>query len=38
MMPGKVKIRVLDENDLEALVEIDKKVLGKERRAFWKER
>jgi predicted N-acetyltransferase YhbS len=30
-----VKIRVLSENDLDAVVEIDKKVLGKERRAFW---
>ena len=32
------KIRVLNENDLDAVVEIDKKVLGKERRAFWKRK
>ena len=38
MMTNKVKIRVLDEKDLDALVEIDKKVLGKERRAFWKRK
>jgi ribosomal protein S18 acetylase RimI-like enzyme len=37
-MSNKVKIRVLGENDLEAVVEIDKKVLGKERRAFWKRK
>jgi ribosomal protein S18 acetylase RimI-like enzyme len=37
-MSGRVKIRVLDENDLDAVVEIDKKVLGKERRAFWKRK
>jgi len=37
-MLGKVKIRVLDESDLDAVVEIDKKVLGKERRAFWKRK
>jgi ribosomal protein S18 acetylase RimI-like enzyme len=35
---GNVKIRVLDENDLDALVGIDKKVLGKERRDFWKRK
>jgi len=34
----KVKIRVLDESDLDAVVEIDKSVLGKERRAFWKRK
>jgi ribosomal protein S18 acetylase RimI-like enzyme len=33
-----VKIRVLDENDLDAVVEIDKRVLGKERRDFWKRK
>jgi ribosomal protein S18 acetylase RimI-like enzyme len=33
-----VKIRVLDENDLDAVVEIDKLILGKERRAFWKRK
>ena len=37
-MLAKVKIRVLDENDLDAVVEIDKRVLGKERRAFWKRK
>jgi len=35
---GKVKIRVLDESDLDAVVEIDKRVLGKERRVFWKRK
>jgi ribosomal protein S18 acetylase RimI-like enzyme len=34
----KVKIRVLNENDLDAVVEIDRKVLGKERRDFWKRK
>jgi ribosomal protein S18 acetylase RimI-like enzyme len=33
-----VKIRVLSENDLDAVVEIDKKILGKEKRAFWKRK
>ena len=33
-----VKIRVLNENDLDAVVKIDEKVLGKERRAFWKRK
>lgn len=37
-MLNEVKIRVLNENDLDAVVEIDKKVLGKERRAFWKRK
>ena len=37
-MLGKVKIRVLDESDLDAVVEIDRRVLGKERRAFWKRK
>ena len=37
-MLDKVKIRVLDENDLDAVVGIDKRVLGKERRAFWKRK
>jgi ribosomal protein S18 acetylase RimI-like enzyme len=37
-MPRKVKIRVLNENDLDAVVEIDKRILGKERRAFWKRK
>jgi ribosomal protein S18 acetylase RimI-like enzyme len=35
---SELKIRVLDENDLDAVVEIDKKVLGKERRGFWKRK
>jgi len=34
----KVKIRVLNENDLDAVVKIDKKVLGKERREYWKRK
>jgi ribosomal protein S18 acetylase RimI-like enzyme len=37
-MSGEVKIRVLDENDLDAVVEIDRRVLGKERRSFWKRK
>ena len=37
-MSSKVNIRVLDESDLDAVVRIDKKVLGKERRAFWKRK
>jgi GNAT superfamily N-acetyltransferase len=37
-MLEKVKIRVLDESDLDAVVEIDRKVLGKDRRAFWKRK
>ena len=37
-MLDKVKIRVLDENDLDAVVGIDKRVLGTERRAFWKRK
>jgi ribosomal protein S18 acetylase RimI-like enzyme len=37
-MQKKVKIRVLKENDVDAVVEIDKKVLGKERRDFWKRK
>ena len=35
---NETKIRVLKENDLDAVVEIDRKVLGKERRAFWKRK
>jgi GNAT superfamily N-acetyltransferase len=38
MVLDKVKIRVLGENDLDAIVEIDERVLGKERRAFWKRK
>jgi ribosomal protein S18 acetylase RimI-like enzyme len=37
-MSDEVKIRVLVENDLDAVVEIDKKVLGEERRAYWKRK
>lgn len=37
-MSNKMKIRVLNENDLDAVVEIDKKILGKERRDFWKRK
>jgi ribosomal protein S18 acetylase RimI-like enzyme len=33
-----VKIRVLSENDLDAVVGIEKKILGKERRCFWKRK
>ena len=35
---NKLKIRVLTENDLDAVVAIDRKILGKERRAFWKRK
>lgn len=37
-MNNEIKIRVLNENDLDAVVKIDKKVLGKERRDFWKRK
>lgn len=33
-----VKIRILSDNDLDAVVEIDKKVFGTERREFWKRK
>lgn len=33
-----LKIRVLNENDLDAVVEIDRKVLGKKRKEFWKRK
>ena len=33
-----VKMRVLSEKDLDAVVEIDKKVFGKRRREFWKRK
>jgi GNAT superfamily N-acetyltransferase len=33
-----VKIRALSENDLDAVVRIDEKVLGRERRDFWKRK
>ena len=34
-MPGKLKVRVMRYDDLEAIVEIDAKVLGKVRRDYW---
>lgn len=34
----KVNVRVLSENDLDAVVRIDKKILGRERRDFWKRK
>ncbi len=37
-MSDNVKIRVLSENDLNSVVRIDKKVLGRERRDFWKRK
>ena len=37
-MLDKVKIRVLSENDLDAVVRIDRKVLGRDRRRFWKRK
>jgi GNAT superfamily N-acetyltransferase len=33
-----VNIRALNENDLDAVVEIDKKILGKSRKSFWKRK
>lgn len=33
-----VKIRGLSDNDLDSVVEIDKKIFGKERREFWKRK
>lgn len=33
-----VKIRVLSDNDLDAVVGIDKKMFGRERRDFWKRK
>jgi GNAT superfamily N-acetyltransferase len=38
MILQNVKIRVLSENDLDAVIEIDKKVFGKRRREFWKRK
>jgi ribosomal protein S18 acetylase RimI-like enzyme len=35
---NEVKIRVLSEKDLDSVVEIDKKILGQERRDFWKRK
>jgi ribosomal protein S18 acetylase RimI-like enzyme len=37
-MNNEIKIRGLNENDLDAVVEIDRKVLGKERRDYWKRK
>src|SRR3990170_3089958 len=37
-MSNEVKIRILDENDLDSVVHIDNRVLGKERRDFWKRK
>lgn len=37
-MSKTVNIRVLNENDLDALVDIDRKILGKERRDFWRRK
>jgi ribosomal protein S18 acetylase RimI-like enzyme len=33
-----LKIRALTENDLDAVVEIDRKILGKSRRDYWKRK
>jgi GNAT superfamily N-acetyltransferase len=38
IISNEVNIRVLNENDLDAVVKIDRKVLGKERRAYWKRK
>ena len=38
LISNELRIRVLAENDLDAVVEIDKKILGKERRTFWKRK
>ena len=38
MTSEKVKIRVLGENDLDAVVRIDKKTLGRDRRTFWRRK
>ena len=35
---SELKIRVLNENDLDAVVKIDRKVLGKIRRDYWKRK
>ncbi|UCE96267.1 MAG: GNAT family N-acetyltransferase [Candidatus Bathyarchaeota archaeon] len=34
----KIKIRSLNENDLDAVVEIDNKILGKRRHEYWKRK
>ena len=38
MRLGNLKIRSLSENDLEAIVEIDRKILGQVRREHWKRK
>ena len=38
IISNELKIRVLGENDLDAVVEIDKKIFGKKRRTFWKRK
>lgn len=37
-MTGELKIRTLTENDLDSIVEIDRKILGKSRRDYWKRK
>jgi len=37
-MTTKLTIRSLNENDLDAVVEIDRKILGKPRRNYWKRK
>ena len=37
-MVNELKIRGLTENDLDAVVEIDRKILGKSRREYWKRK
>ncbi len=37
-MTGELKIRTLNENDLDAIVEIDRKILGKSRRDYWRRK
>ena len=37
-MTTKLTIRSLNENDLDAVVEIDRKILGKPRRDYWKRK
>lgn len=37
-MSGEVNIRALTENDLDAIVEIDRKILGRTRREYWRRK
>lgn len=37
-MTGELKIRTLTESDLDAIVEIDRKILGKSRRDHWRRK